>query len=93
MIEEDFGYLKKFVNKSYHANEFYIKDITTIILTLLDDSALKAQLQSLPKIVQEIWDVMGESGAKIKKNLLWVVEKVKNSYQFAFTIFYFVIFF
>lgn len=76
MIEEDFAYLNAFINQSYHANEFYMKDITTIVLTLFDDSALKEHLQSLPKFVQEIWDVMGESGTKIKKSLLWVVEKV-----------------
>lgn len=76
VIEEDIEELKAFLVKSYEANDFYIKDITNITLTIFDELALKSQLQTLPKIFQELWSMMGESGEKIKKSILWVTEEV-----------------
>ncbi|XP_018566495.1 uncharacterized protein LOC108907336 [Anoplophora glabripennis] len=81
VIESDIDELKSFLNKSYHNNEFYIRDITTTVITMFDELALKSHLQSLPTIVQEIWSVMGESGQKIKRGILWVIEKVKLYYK------------
>ncbi|CAH1158795.1 unnamed protein product [Phyllotreta striolata] len=81
IIEQDFNDFKIFLNESYEANEFYIKDITNIIITLFDDLAIKSQLQTLPKIVQEIWSVMGDSGKKIKESILWVKDKLVTYYQ------------
>lgn len=78
VIENDIEELKAFLNKSYHNNEFYIRDISMAIITIFDELALKSHLQSLPTIVQEIWSVMGESGQKIKKGVLWVIEKVNK---------------
>lgn len=86
VIENDIDELKSFLNKSYHNNEFYIRDISTAIITMFDELALKSHLQSLPIIVQEIWSVMGESGQKIKRGILWVIEKVNKYLNFLFTI-------
>ncbi|KAF7269539.1 hypothetical protein GWI33_017432 [Rhynchophorus ferrugineus] len=81
VIEEDFGYLKLFLNASYHNNEFYMKDISTVILNLFDDLSLKSHLQSLPKIIQELSAVMGASGNNIKKSITFVIEKIKLYYN------------
>lgn len=76
IIEQDVEELGLFLNSSYEANDFYIKDIMTITLMIFDELALKSHLQTLPKIVQEIWSMMGESGQKIRKSILWAVEEV-----------------
>ncbi|XP_072402619.1 uncharacterized protein Apoltp isoform X1 [Diabrotica undecimpunctata] len=81
IIEDDIEELKAFLNNSYYANDFYVKDLTGIVITVFDDLAIKSKLQSLPKIVQEIWTVMGDSGHKIKKSIIWVYEKIKTYYK------------
>lgn len=48
---------------------------------MFDELALKSKLQSLPAIVGEIWEVMGDSGMKLKKSILWVIEKIKTYYK------------
>lgn len=78
VIEEDLGYLKDFLNTSYHNNEFYIKNITSIIITIFDDLSIKTHLQSLPKIVQELWTAMGASGKNIKESFIFAIEKVRH---------------
>ncbi|CAG9760349.1 unnamed protein product [Ceutorhynchus assimilis] len=80
VIEEDLGYLKIFLNESYHNNDFHIKSICTVIMTLFDDLSLKSHLQSLPKIFQELWTVMGASGKNIKESINFVIEKLKLYY-------------
>lgn len=77
VIEQDIEELKQFLIKSYEANDFYIKDITNITLSIFDELALKSHIQSLPKMIQELWSMMGESGEKIKKSILWVIEEVR----------------
>lgn len=79
VIENDVEEFKVFLNKSYHANEFYIKDVVNITMMMFDELALKSHFESLPAIVSEIWEIMGESGTKIKKSILWVIEKVSLS--------------
>ncbi|KAG5880871.1 hypothetical protein JTB14_004019 [Gonioctena quinquepunctata] len=81
MIEGDIEELRVFLNESYYNNEFYIRDITNIVVNMFDQFALKSHLQSLPKIVQEVWSVLGDSGQKIKKSVLWVIEKIKFYYK------------
>lgn len=78
IIEQDFEEFKVFLTNSYEENQFYIKDIVNITLTIFDELALKSQLQTLPKIFQELWSMMGDSGEKIKKSILWVIEEVSN---------------
>lgn len=78
VIEKDFEDFKVFLTKSYEENHFYIKDIVNITSTIFDELALKSQLQTLPKIFQELWSMMGDSGEKIKKSILWVIEEVSK---------------
>nr|XP_023014255.1 uncharacterized protein LOC111504020 [Leptinotarsa decemlineata] len=80
VIEEDIEELRVFLNQSYYANDFYIRDIVSAVKTMFDES-LKSHLQYLPKIVQEVWSVLGNSGEKIKKSVLWVIEKIKIYYK------------
>ncbi|XP_030755989.1 uncharacterized protein LOC115882214 [Sitophilus oryzae] len=80
VIEEDFDYLKQFFNTSYHNNEFYIKDIFTVVIKLFDELSLKSHLQSLPKIIQELSTIMGASGKNIKESITFVIEKIKLYY-------------
>ncbi|XP_066155546.1 uncharacterized protein Apoltp [Euwallacea fornicatus] len=80
VIEEDLGHLKDFLNTSYYNNEFYIKDICSIIITMVDDLSIKTHLQSLPKIFQELWTAMGASGKNIKESFKFVIEKIKLYY-------------
>lgn len=80
-IREDIEDFTVFLNKSYQANDFYIKDTTNLLITLFDDLAIKSHLQTLPKIVQDIWAAMGDSGEKIKKSIAWVIEEVRNQFD------------
>lgn len=79
VIEEDLQELKIFLNNSYYANEFYIRDIVGFIVYTLDELPIKSQLESLPAIISEVWEVMGESGKRIQKSIIWVIEKVRDS--------------
>lgn len=81
VIEEDLEELKVFLNNSYNANEFYIKDITNFMTYVIDELSIRSHIESLPAIVNEIWDVMGESGKKIQKGIVWVIEKIKGYYK------------
>ena len=78
VIEQDFEEFKTFLNRSYYANEFYIRDIVNISMLMFDELALKSHFESLPAIVSEVWQIMGSSGSKIKTSILWVIEKVTN---------------
>lgn len=80
VIEQDIEDFKIFLTNSYEANDFYIKDIVNITLLIVDELALKSQLQTFPKIFQELWAIMGDSGEKIKKSILWVIEEVSIIY-------------
>lgn len=48
-------------------------------MTAFDELSLKSHLQSLPKIFQELWTVMGASGKNIKESINFVIEKVSNN--------------
>ncbi|KAJ3640007.1 hypothetical protein Zmor_003331 [Zophobas morio] len=81
VIEQDFEEFKTFLNRSYYANEFYIRDIVNISMLMFDELALKSHFESLPAIVSEVWQIMGSSGSKIKTSILWVIEKIKTYYK------------
>lgn len=76
MIEEDIEYLKQYLNTSYNANDFYMRDAVGYILHFVDELALNDHVKSFPKIVNEFWEVLGESGEKFQKGVLWVVDRV-----------------
>nr|XP_022900792.1 uncharacterized protein LOC111413892 [Onthophagus taurus] len=81
VISEDLRELKKFVNSSYYANEFYIRDVVNLILHTVDELSLRTHIESVPAIVNEMWQVMGDSGKKIHQSIVWVIEKIKTYYQ------------
>ncbi|XP_031778090.1 uncharacterized protein LOC100118388 isoform X3 [Nasonia vitripennis] len=81
LIEDDFEHLKIYLNESYNANDFYIKDIVMMGVYVIDELSLRSHIQSLPNIVNEIWEIMGESGQAIRNSLLWIIETIKNAYQ------------
>lgn len=80
-MEEDIDELKIFLNNSYHANEFYVKDIVGFVVFAFDELSIKSHLESLPAIVNEIWEVMGDTGRKIQRSILWIIEKIKSYYK------------
>ncbi|XP_014226324.1 uncharacterized protein LOC106652091 isoform X2 [Trichogramma pretiosum] len=81
VIEGDFENLKIYLNKSYQANDFYIKDIVATAIYAIDELALRSHIQSLPNIINEIWEIMGESGQAVRDSLLWIIETVKQAYR------------
>lgn len=76
VLREDIDEFKVYLNESYNANDFYIREIVSVFVYMFDELSLKAHIESLPVIVSEIWDKMGESGKRIHKSILWAIEKV-----------------
>lgn len=76
VIQEDLEELRVFLNNSYHANEFYIRDITGFAVYVFEELSIKSHIESLPAVVSEIWEVMGDTGKKIQKSVQWIIEKV-----------------
>jgi hypothetical protein len=86
VIGDDVEELRKFLNESYHADDFYIRSVVNFTMTVLDELAVKNHITSLPKIIREIGQVMGESGQALRKSVLWLVETIKQSYKKALDI-------
>lgn len=42
-------------------------------------------MSNVPKIVNELWEVMGETGETIRQSVLWLVESVSNSFYRMYT--------
>jgi len=81
VLEHDFEELKVYLNNSYNANDFYIKDIVFFGMYVIDELSLRNHIQSLPNILNEIWEIMGESGEALRNSLLWLIETIKNAYH------------
>lgn len=86
MIENDLTELRVYLNESYEANDFYIKTVVNFTYTVLDELAIRNHIESLPEILNEIWNVLGNSGAALRKNILWLIENIKMSYKNALEI-------
>lgn len=80
-LQEDLDKLKVYLNNSYNENDFYIKDVVTVGLYVIDELSLRHHIESLPNILNEIWAIMGESGEAIRNSLLWVINAVKNGFN------------
>lgn len=80
-LEKDFEDLKIYLNNSYNANDFYIKDIVGIGIYFIDELSLRSHIESLPNILNEIWEIMGESGEALRNSLIWLIETIKNAYN------------
>lgn len=75
-LEGDIEDFRKFLNQSYEANDFYIKNVVNFTMTVLDELSLKNHIDSVPKILSEIWQMVGASGQALHKSVLWLVESV-----------------
>ncbi|XP_032670099.1 uncharacterized protein LOC116843644 isoform X1 [Odontomachus brunneus] len=80
-LEDDFEYLKMYLNDSYNANDFYIKDVVGFGIYLIDELSLRSHIESLPNILNEIREIMGESGEALRNSLVWLIETFKNAYN------------
>ncbi|XP_012280436.1 uncharacterized protein LOC105699757 [Orussus abietinus] len=80
-LETDLEDLKIYLNNSYNSNDFYVKDIVGLGLYVIDELSLRSHIQSLPNILNEIWEIMGESGEAIRNSLLWIIETIKSGYN------------
>lgn len=85
VLVDDVEELKAFLNESYHANEFYIRDIVGAAMYVIDELSIRSHIESLPAIVNEIWEVMGESGEAIRKSILWIVQTVSWAVEIVHT--------
>ncbi|XP_055638867.1 uncharacterized protein LOC129776937 isoform X2 [Toxorhynchites rutilus septentrionalis] len=81
VIQDDLEDLRQFLNASYVADDFYIRSVINFTVTVLDELAIKNKITSLPKIITEFWQVMGDSGQALKKSVTWLMETIRVSYQ------------
>ncbi|XP_017025668.1 uncharacterized protein Apoltp [Drosophila kikkawai] len=81
VLEEDLNDLRLFVNQSYEANDFYIKNVVNFTLTILDELAIRDHIESLPKIFSELWQAMGDSGKALRNSIVWLIETIKTTYN------------
>nr|CAD7196633.1 unnamed protein product [Timema douglasi] len=81
VIADDFEEFKLFLNNSYNANEFYVRDIVGLATYVIDEFSLRRHIDFVPGIVNEMWDIMGESGKAVHQSILWIIETIKTSYQ------------
>lgn len=81
VIDEDVEEFRVFLNESYQANDFYIRSVVNFTLTVIDELALRNQIEKVPKIFTEIGQVMGESGKALRRSVMWLIETVKTSYK------------
>ena len=72
-IDEDITTFKNFLNDSYYADDFYVQSFINYTLTVLNDLALTDHLQTIPKILKEMWQVLGESGIAFRKSILLIM--------------------
>ncbi|KAF5300365.1 hypothetical protein FQR65_LT00986 [Abscondita terminalis] len=81
VIEEDLTDLHQYLQDAYMANEFYIRDITDYLAIFVDELSIRSHIESLPRIINEVWEIMGDSGEEIQKRIIWVIEKIKIYYK------------
>uniref|UniRef100_A0A1Y1LL77 Vitellogenin domain-containing protein n=1 Tax=Photinus pyralis TaxID=7054 RepID=A0A1Y1LL77_PHOPY len=80
-VEEDMKKLNEYLQEAYESNEFYIRDIVDFAVKLIDELSLKSQIQWLPQIINEFWEVMGDSKEEFQKRISWVIQTLKTYYK------------
>lgn len=86
-IEQDITRFRIFLNESYNADDFYFQSFINFTMTILDDLALKDHIESIPKIIREVFQTLGESGQAMRKSVLWLIDTIKNSYKSSLEVF------
>ncbi|EAU76737.1 AGAP008809-PA, partial [Anopheles gambiae str. PEST] len=81
ILQHDLEELHQFFNASYYVDDFYIRSIANITMTMLNELALKNKETSYPTILAELLQVMGESGKSLGKSVILALEQVKQSYE------------
>lgn len=77
VLKDDADVFVKYLNESYDSNEFYLKDISNFINSVIDEMSIRSHVESLPAVLGEIWDAMGESGKVIRQSISWIIETVR----------------
>ncbi|KAI8423686.1 hypothetical protein MSG28_012721 [Choristoneura fumiferana] len=80
VIKDDLDDFEHFLNVSYNANDFYVKDVVEFTYYVLDEMAIRNHLESLPGIVNDMWGMMGNTSQSIKQSLTYVVDTIKMAY-------------
>lgn len=75
-LDGDIEDFRKFLNQSYEANDFYVKNLVNFTMTVLDELSLKNHIDSVPKFLSEMWQMLGASGQALHKSILWLIESV-----------------
>lgn len=81
VLDSDVAEFRVFLNQSYEANDFYIKTVVNFTFTILDELAIRNHIESLPDIINEVWNALGNSGIALRKSILWLIDNVKMSYR------------
>ncbi|XP_028158784.1 uncharacterized protein LOC114351683 isoform X6 [Ostrinia furnacalis] len=81
VIKDDLDEFQTFLNQSYSANDFYVKDIVEFTYYVLDEMAIRNHLESLPGIVNDMWGMMGNTSQSIKQSLTYVAETIRMAYS------------
>lgn len=80
VIKDDLDEFEHYLNVSYNANDFYVKDVVEFTYYVLDEMAIRNHLESLPGIVNDMWGMMGNTSQSIKQSLTYVVDTIKMAY-------------
>lgn len=81
VLQEDIEEFRLFLNQSYEANDFYVKTLVNITMSILDELAIRDHIDSVPKIISEMWQVLGNSGKALNKSFEWLIQSIKTSYK------------
>lgn len=58
VLQEDIEEFRLFLNQSYEANDFYVKTLVNITMSILDELAIRDHIDSVPKIIRflsQLW--------------------------------------
>lgn len=80
-MEDDIEEFRLFLNQSYEANDFYVKTVVNFTLTIIDELAIRNHIGSVPKILSEVWTVLGDSGQALRRSILWLIDTVSKFYM------------
>ncbi|BES90627.1 Domain of Unknown Function (DUF1081) [Nesidiocoris tenuis] len=80
-LKEDIEWIKEVFQRAYEDNEFYMQDIYEMYLSFAEEMSFKEKMAHVPKLFNELWQMMGETGETIRESILWLVQTVKKVYD------------
>lgn len=63
-----------------------MKTVVNYTLTILDELSIRNHIDSVPKILNEVWQMLGDSGQAMRRSILWLIDTMKTSYKKAIDI-------